>query len=336
LLLFFFNCFYFFIAFISSNTKFTILLQSLTFQSRGSSDNYDHHLLRHRYLYLLRRPYLLCQLAWELPEPLQVPVASYLKLRMPTPVIDLTGSSPLASAGPSRQPAPARPRSTANLRPNRAASEVIDVDALPDTPTPPERAPFPNGGEDDIELLFTRPGAPRPPPRGRFQGREPPPPPPPPPQPPVEPAHAFLGFNPGPRFGPQEDPILGHGGRIGQHVMGLNGAFHNQPMRRGWIQAPQPGPQFRMPNMDYSVQAPGIMRRNTPPVDAAAIRNADYMPPPPARNGFTRSPRESDVLLCAQCDQELSAETEETPSEQVWAGKCGHVGFQRLSDWISY
>jgi hypothetical protein len=93
--------------------------------------------------------------------------------------------------------------------------------------------------------------------------------------------------------------------------------------------SPQVAQPFRVPNMDYSAQTPGIIRRNTPPVDAAALRNADYKTPPPARHGFTRSPKEADVLVCAQCDQELGVETDTPQAGQVWAGKCGHVGFFR-------
>jgi hypothetical protein len=278
---------------------------------------------------------------------------------MPVQVIDLTGSSPPA-AGPSRQPVPPP------LRPRPRGREVIDVDALPDTP--PERARLPNG--DDIGLVFARAG-PRPPGR-RFQPREPPPPRP------VEP-HAFPGFIPGPRFyqdAAQEDPILGHGGRIGQRSadMGPNAIFYGHRLhrglpggggpssranlynamagRRGFQPPGQPG--FRSPNMDYTAQAPGILRPNTPPVDAAALRNADYKTPPPPKDGFTRTPKETDVLVCANCDQELGVEADTPQAGQVWAGKCGHVSLppagvscgrhtnashtvllRKLCDWIS-
>lgn len=80
---------------------------------------------------------------------------------------------------------------------------------------------------------------------------------------------------------------------------------------------------FRPPGaMDYSIQAPGIMAE-----DAAAVRNVDYKTPPPAREGFTRSPVESDLLVCIICEDELGVEEEgaEEGKDQVWAGKCGHV-----------
>jgi len=222
-------------------------------------------------------------------------------------------------------------------RPSRPR-EVIDVDALPDSP------PVRNQNEDEVQMLYTRPGLPRPPPRGRFQGREMPRP--------VEP-QAFRAPNYLPRVfqdGAQEDPILGHGGRIGQRSpdMGANvGFFYPQPLR-GSVGGSRAGagnpnnmlnlmvasrarrfhhqPSFQPPNLDYSIQAPGILRPDTPPIDAAALRNVDYKTPPPPRQGFTRSPKETDVLVCVQCDQELGVESEAPKASEVWTGKCGHVG----------
>lgn len=243
-------------------------------------------------------------------------------------VIDLTGSSP-PSAGPSRQPVAPPPRSS---RPGR---EVIDVDALPDSP---HERHLSLDVEDDIDSFFLREGSsflrPEPSrPRRRFQGRASPPPPRP-----IEPL-AFPGFIPGPRFYQDdggEDPILGHGGRIGQQGadMGPNPTFYNrrQDHRANMMQAmahrnlqPPRAHGFRPPNeLDYVAQASGILRPNAPPIDAAAIRNADYKTPPPPQEGFTSSPRAADVLVCALCDQELGVETDSPQAGQVWAGKCGH------------
>ena len=50
-----------------------------------------------------------------------------------------------------------------------------------------------------------------------------------------------------------------------------------------------------------------------------------YEAPPPARKGFTRSPREGDTAVCPNCDDELGA-GEDDIKRQVWAVKsCGHV-----------
>ena len=51
-----------------------------------------------------------------------------------------------------------------------------------------------------------------------------------------------------------------------------------------------------------------------------------YTPPAPAQEGFTRSPKEDDVLVCPNCDDELGLGDDET-KRQVWVVKaCGHVG----------
>lgn len=50
-----------------------------------------------------------------------------------------------------------------------------------------------------------------------------------------------------------------------------------------------------------------------------------YDAPPKARAGFTRSPREDDVLVCPNCDSELGVGRDEE-KRQVWVvKKCGHV-----------
>lgn len=90
-------------------------------------------------------------------------------------------------------------------------------------------------------------------------------------------------------------------------------------------------PFQNMPNMDYA---------------NAAIRNRkpDHNPPPPAREGFTRSPQEDDVIVCPSCDEELvdiknvkepvvkkggRAPTKKDQEEHpFWAVQnCGHVCF---------
>lgn len=55
-----------------------------------------------------------------------------------------------------------------------------------------------------------------------------------------------------------------------------------------------------------------------------------YDAPPPAREGFTRSPKEEDVLLCPNCEDELGTGKDEV-KRQVWVVKaCGHVRVSRL------
>ncbi len=79
---------------------------------------------------------------------------------------------------------------------------------------------------------------------------------------------------------------------------------------------------------------------------APAQTREEYVPPPPARDGFTRNPKEEDVVVCPACDEELvvGAEEKENPSDKkpsakkkskadraehpFWVVKeCGHVCF---------
>ncbi|KAF9700709.1 hypothetical protein EKO04_002033 [Ascochyta lentis] len=50
-----------------------------------------------------------------------------------------------------------------------------------------------------------------------------------------------------------------------------------------------------------------------------------YEAPPPAPEGFTRSPEEEDVLICPNCDSEL-CKGDDDVKRQVWIAKqCGHI-----------
>lgn len=58
---------------------------------------------------------------------------------------------------------------------------------------------------------------------------------------------------------------------------------------------------------------------------ALATPPPTYKAPSPAQEGFTRSPREEDVLVCPNCEQELGTGEEEL-KRQVWVVRsCGHV-----------
>ncbi|KAL8768899.1 MAG: hypothetical protein Q9209_004954 [Squamulea sp. 1 TL-2023] len=55
-----------------------------------------------------------------------------------------------------------------------------------------------------------------------------------------------------------------------------------------------------------------------------------YDAPGPTRQGFTRSPKEDDVLLCPNCEDELGTGKDDS-KRQVWVVKaCGHVRESRL------
>lgn len=54
-------------------------------------------------------------------------------------------------------------------------------------------------------------------------------------------------------------------------------------------------------------------------------REPEYVPPPAAPEGFTRTPKAGDVAVCPNCDNELGA-GEEPLGRQIWVSKqCGHV-----------
>jgi hypothetical protein len=76
---------------------------------------------------------------------------------------------------------------------------------------------------------------------------------------------------------------------------------------------------FQMPNPDYERQGFPLGQ----PATHDQLENHD--PLPQARPGFTRTPGEGDILICANCDSELGeGDTEER--RQVWVIKiCGHV-----------
>ena len=85
-----------------------------------------------------------------------------------------------------------------------------------------------------------------------------------------------------------------------------------------------PGGNFDPPaHLDYLASAFDLdepARRQPQP------RLPTYNPPAPAQEGFTRTPKEDDVLVCPNCDDELGL-GEDDVKRQVWVVKaCGHVG----------
>ena len=83
-----------------------------------------------------------------------------------------------------------------------------------------------------------------------------------------------------------------------------------------------PGGNFEPPHLDYHVPAFDLeqpARRQPQP------RLPTYDPPAAAPEGFTRTPKEDDVLVCPNCDDELGLGDDEV-KRQVWVVKaCGHV-----------
>lgn len=85
-------------------------------------------------------------------------------------------------------------------------------------------------------------------------------------------------------------------------------------LQRGLFQAPDINLNFSQAAFNYEQPSRPQPRLPT------------YEPPPPAQAGFTRSPREDELLVCPHCDDELGMGDEEV-KRQVWVVKaCGHVG----------
>lgn len=289
-------------------------------------------------------------------------------------VIDLTDSPPPQedTFNPTTR---AQPHTASPSRGGSSRAEVIDVDALPDSPVSHPRRGytgwnFPQMAED-AEVVFGRPTGSRVlggGPSGRAQphyqhgqgwaSR---------PRPmPVEPSvlYSRIPDRSSDRSAPfqqrfyqeLEDPILGHAGRVGRVMPELNGVGvpRNMPyvggggggarslsiraaedMMQRLVQAFPAGRHWQVPDeifnfqapgqLDYRQRAPGIIREDSPVIDAARVRNIDYKAPPLVREGFTRSPKESDILVCVSCSSELGVGEDGPAANEVWAAKCGHV-----------
>lgn len=92
------------------------------------------------------------------------------------------------------------------------------------------------------------------------------------------------------------------------------------PPRRGFV------PPRRL---NYDRPAEHILNhfsaQDTPLRDHPGFKDANYTVPPPAQQGFTRSPKEDMALVCPECGVELGKIKEDVKKKEVWIGKCGHV-----------
>lgn len=97
-------------------------------------------------------------------------------------------------------------------------------------------------------------------------------------------------------------------------------ARHRVPNDADMLLFQEVGLDFHLPDqLDFESQGfrMGNVRPQPPP--------PTYEPPPKARPGFTRSPKEDDVLICPNCHSELGVGRDEE-KRQVWViKKCGHV-----------
>ncbi|KIW03851.1 uncharacterized protein PV09_05150 [Verruconis gallopava] len=98
---------------------------------------------------------------------------------------------------------------------------------------------------------------------------------------------------------------------------------HPQPHQRARAQTHVQVHNFDMPNLDFGFAAFDLgYGREEPRTE----REESVVPAPnPAPEGFTRNPTEEDVLVCPNCDAELSM-GESDVKRQVWLVKtCGHI-----------
>ena len=97
-------------------------------------------------------------------------------------------------------------------------------------------------------------------------------------------------------------------------------ARHRVPNDADMLYFQEVGLDFHLPDqLDFESQGfrMGDVRPQPPP--------PTYEAPPKARPGFTRSPKEDDVLICPNCRSELGVGRDEE-KRQVWVvKKCGHV-----------
>src|SRR5579859_91943 len=211
--------------------------------------------------------------------------------QQPVDIIDLTGSPPQTAV-----PIPIRPRSrvhhhqTNNQNFQPPAREVIDLDSLPDLPPPPPPS-FPREyrprrvvphlpSEDitrthqhDVVMLSDSPPS-QPPPRGLPN-----------------------------IFNIIRTSILG-GSTNAEQVTHFH--YHIHPPSS----APAGG--FRPPGrLNYAMNAAHVYGDDTPLRDLPGFKDDSYRPPPPARQGYTRSPTETMGLICPQCNHELGKSKED-------------------------
>ena len=181
--------------------------------------------------------------------------------------------------------------------------EIIDVDGLPSS------APVGQESRNDIEQLYgfgrrrsTRFGVPAPQQQTSDRSN----------RPPRGTETAIRPSLPGLRQ-------LMAGTGIPEHVFGIFTQLGRA--ERLSVDFPPTPPGFSLPDMDFEAAAFPLGHASTPPRPSVP----KYSSPPAAKEGFTRTLREDDVLVCPNCEQELGVGHDEL-QRQVWAVRlCGHV-----------
>jgi hypothetical protein len=250
-------------------------------------------------------------------------------------VIDLTGDdSPPPSHTTSHDQSSAR-----ISRSPRYPRDIIDVDALPDTPERRSAALRPQSPE--VELTFSRPRVParvdlrRPASLGAIAQ-------------PVEPhqiyssapggiSHGVAGVNNrGPVVATAQQPVQLNlrdrlsliSRQISSYEEVLNSPRRPRQQNGDGGHAPAAA-NFPMPVFDYREVAFEFMPDGSPDDPVIMLGKRSYGAPGKPQDGFTRSPNEGDVIICPNCDDELTVGDDEV-KRSVWVAKCGHVCFVPL------
>jgi hypothetical protein len=214
-------------------------------------------------------------------------------------IIDLTGSPP-QTATPTLIHSRSRP-----TQPDRQnfppAREIIDVDALPDAPAQPPPAPPPRQWISQTARRHV-PYLPSEDPSRNHDV-------------------VILGDSP-----PTEQRSLPSLFNIIRSSFLGNSSNTEQVTHFHYhIHQPSSATPFRPPgHLNYAMNAAHIYADSTPLRDTPGFKDESYIPPPPPRSGFTRSPTEQTALICPQCNDELG-KGHESPKKDVWIGKCGHT-----------
>lgn len=255
-----------------------------------------------------------------------------------TPLTPVTPPTPAAAPGTITIPPTLRlpnidaegRRTVIDLTADSPPREVIDVDALPDTP--------------DVEYQFSRPAVNRVPPHvvpphpgvphqagymgnvanmnNRFYDNRP---------------HPPANYNPGGinagRFLHQIVQVMNGNRGFGAASMGLGGQERDggllfRGQRIDVFGVPGAGVAFNPPGvLDYRQGAHGVLP-GTPPAE----ERPNYVKPKEAREGYTRDPTSETTVVCPMCDHELGENNGDKLQAKVWVGKCGHVSFFLSTD----
>ncbi|KAL8900997.1 MAG: hypothetical protein Q9192_000773 [Flavoplaca navasiana] len=133
-----------------------------------------------------------------------------------------------------------------------------------------------------------------------------------------------------------------------QHAQGHRSNRNHETARRfhQLLHTNHPNPRREMLLMHQSpdIILPGDLDFVTQGFQLGDVTNRQQPPPPPtykapspARQGFTRSPKEDDHLICPNCEAELGAGKDDS-KRQVWVIKaCGHARstFNFVSNFLS-